>query len=893
MSILARLRSTLRTVFRRNQAATEVSDELQFHLDSYAADLVEQGIPEGEARRLARVALGSPLRNYGEIHRRAVGLQLLDETLSDVRYGIRGLWRNPLFAITLIATLTLGIGATTAIFSVVDRVLFRPLPYPQSERLISLGLTQPLEPQEFAFGAFFYDWSDRQQPFLAMTAESAVTSSCDLTENNPIHLSCPAVLRSFLPTFGIQPVLGRNFSVEEDRPHGPRVALISYGLWQDRFGFDRGVLDRTLQIDGNSVRIIGVLPAGFKMPRLQPVDVLFPLVLDEAAMRQAGAKGDTGVALSAFGRLKPGISLKEAQRQMGPLFSDTQKIIPPEIRKDFHLCVRSLRDRQMQDIRLTAWVLFGCSLSVLLIACANAAGLLLARGASRQRELALRSALGASRFRLVRQAFTEAALISIVSVCAACLACFVLLRLLVASFRIDQPLIADAHLNVRVISYAISIALLCTLFFGTLPAVERPRSIALSGRLLKTNSRAVLRQLMVSGQIAFTLVLLALAMLFVRSFKNLQHQRLGIDSGQIVTATITLGHKSFPSPQSQMAFFERLEQRVRFGPGVTMVSVSDSLPPSPNHTATRFFSLGLPGRRPLEEVPGDIVAYRWVSPGYLKTLGIPILAGHDFTSEERSSSESVLILSHRLASRLYPKQNPIGERIQVDRPDPKGRWYTVVGVADNVKNGGLAGKDEPEYYRLRRDRPEDWDSAGAWSRTSVVAMRSIAAPSIFVPWLRTQVAALDPTLPVEIETLQSSIEALAGQPRLQTMLVSLFAAIGLILAAIGLYGVLAYLVTERTQEIGIRMALGASRNQVLRLVFKRSLRLIVWGSSIGLILAFGASHVLAILLFGVSPDDLATFVAMPVLLIGVSLLATFIPARSAARVDPMVALRSE
>jgi len=290
MSILARLRSTLRTVFRRNQAATEVSDELQFHLDSYAADLVEQGIPEGEARRLARVALGSPLRNYGEIHRRAVGLQLLDETLSDVRYGIRGLWRNPLFAITLIATLTLGIGATTAIFSVVDRVLFRPLPYPQSERLISLGLTQPLEPQEFAFGAFFYDWSDRQQPFLAMTAESAVTSSCDLTENNPIHLSCPAVLRSFLPTFGIQPVLGRNFSVEEDRPHGPRVALISYGLWQDRFGFDRGVLDRTLQIDGNSVRIIGVLPAGFKMPRPQPVDVLFPLVLDEAAMRQAARR---------------------------------------------------------------------------------------------------------------------------------------------------------------------------------------------------------------------------------------------------------------------------------------------------------------------------------------------------------------------------------------------------------------------------------------------------------------------------------------------------------------------------------------------------------------------------------------------------------------------------
>jgi predicted permease len=365
-----------------------------------------------------------------------------------------------------------------------------------------------------------------------------------------------------------------------------------------------------------------------------------------------------------------------------------------------------------------------------------------------------------------------------------------------------------------------------------------------------------------------------------------------------LTVRVTLGQHSYATPQSKMAFFQALETRLRFGPGITEVAESDSLPPADGHSGKqRLQSIAVEGQPYSGETSGALVAYRLVSPGYFSALNIPILRGRDFSDEERHSKEHVLILGQSLAQRLFPGRNPTGERMQLSHGESNGDatdpWYTVVGVAANVKNGGLTGEELPEYYRLRRDQVEDWSCCGVWGQTAVVIVRSSLPMQTLTPWIRTQVAAIDSTVPVDIATMQQRVSKLADGPRFRTLLAGFFAASGLALAVIGLYGVISFLVAQRTQEIGVRMALGASRAGILRLVLGKSLRLVIWGTGIGLLAALGVSRVLSSQLFGVGAHDPLTFALVPLLLAGVALLATLIPARSAARVDPMVALRCE
>jgi predicted permease len=364
----------------------------------------------------------------------------------DIRYAIRGFRRNPIFTITLIATLTLGIGATTAVFSIVDRILFRSLPYAHADRLVSVGMVHSLE-SEFMLGYFYYDWQRNQRPFETLTSEDATTGECDLTERNPAQLSCSSVEGNFLPTLGISPVLGRNFTPEEDSPNGPKVALISYGLWFTHYNLDRSILNKAIDIDGSPVRVIGVLPKDFEMPRLQAADVLFPRAAGEATDRKSN--GGLGGPRRAFARLKPGVSVQQAEAELQPLFQQALKQIPSDIRYDFHLKVRSIRDRQMQDVRLTAWVLLGAVLAVLLIACANVASLMMARGAMRQRELAVRSALGATRARLARQALTESLLLSLAGAITGCALAEGLLRLFIAIAPSSIPYLNKTQLDLR------------------------------------------------------------------------------------------------------------------------------------------------------------------------------------------------------------------------------------------------------------------------------------------------------------------------------------------------------------------------------------------------------------------------------------------------------------
>jgi predicted permease len=467
-----------------------------------------------------------------------------------------------------------------------------------------------------------------------------------------------------------------------------------------------------------------------------------------------------------------------------------------------------------------------------------------------------------------------------------------LLRFFVAIAPATIPYLAQTRLDLRIIGFTALLSILCGVLFGLAPALQRPSREALNGRSFTLVSHAMVRQSLVIAQIAASMVLVAGAMLLVRSFRNLENQHLGMREDSTLTVSVALGEHNYPTPQSQMTFFQELQRRLQFGPGVSMVATTDSLPPASEHDVTRYDMIEISGKPPSHRETGAVVTYRLVSPNYFRVLDIPIVQGKGFSDDELTSSEHFIVVSQLLASLLFPGENAVGRRI---RPNSRTDvfWDTVVGVAANVKNGGLTGEEEPEYYVLRRNRAEDWDRGGTWGRTSVVVVRSALPPQEMSRWIRSQVAALDPTLPADIATLRQRVAKLADQPRFQTTLVSFFAAAGLVLAMIGLYGVIAYLVAQRTQEIGVRMALGADKGDILRLVMGRSLRLILSGIAVGLVAALAVTRVLASLLYSIGPHDPVTFGLVTLLLVLVAIVAALIPARSATSVNPIAALRCE
>ncbi len=868
----------------------EIDEEVRFHLEEQRRANLAAGMTPGEAYRQAMIGFGGVEKARRGAYQQRPGF-FLESVLEDLRYSLRGCARNPVFTITVVLTLMLGIGATTAVFSMVDRILFRSLPYRDAERLVSLGMVHSVERQEFLMGNFYYDWRDHQKSFEAMTSESVAAHECDLTTEKPAQLNCEPVETNFLQVLGVTPVLGRNFLPEEGRPGGADVAILSYGFWQSHFNRDPGILARGVSIDGRTVRVVGILPKEFEMPRLQAVEVLFPLVVDEAADR--GANGGFGRPRRALARLKPGISVERARVELEPLFQDALRVVPAQLRYDVHLKVRSLRDRQMQDARLTAWVLLGAVLAVLVIACVNVASLLMARGASRARELAVRSALGASRGRLARLALTEAMVLSAGGAVAGCGVAEALLRYFKAIGPASIPYLAKSELDLRVAGFAGLLTLLCGVLAGLAPALRKPSREALQGRSGRLVSQARFRQWLVVLQIAASTMLLAAAMLLLRSFSNLENQKLGMRDDSTLTVRLTLGEHTYPKPQSMLAFYQELERRLRFGPGVSEVAATDSLPPiSEGHDVTRLDQIEVEGRPPRVRETGAAVSYRMVSPDYFRLLDIPMVEGEGFRERDLTSAEPVVVLSRLLASILFPGERVVGRRIRFGSGEGDS-WYRVAGVAADVKNGGLTGEQEPEYYQLRRSLSGDWDRGGSWGRTFVMMVRSSAPPRELSGWIRGQLGGLDPTLPVDMATLRERTGRLADEPRFETALVGFFAAIGLGLAMIGLYGLMAYVVIERRQEIGVRMALGADRGNVLWLVAGRSLRLMVAGLAAGLVGAAGATRVLAKLLYGVDPHDPVTFGWAVAVMMVVGMLAAAGPVWSAMRVDPVVALRSE
>jgi predicted permease len=871
----------LRGLIGARRDEDDFAAELESHVAMHTEDGIRAGLSPVEARRQALIRLGGAEQTR-QAYRERRTLPWLENLLRDVRYALRGFRRNPVFTITVIVTLAVGIGATTAVFSVVDRILFRSLPYAHDDRIVSVGLVQSLEREEFTLGGFFFDWRDNQKPFEAFASQEALPHSCDLVENNPAQLNCIHAQAGFLPLLGISPVLGRNFLPEEDRPNGPRVALISYGLWQDHFNRDAGILDRMIDVDGSPARVIGVLPRGFELPTLQAADVMMPFALDEGAERASSP----GHPMRTFARLWPGISIAQATAELDPLFAHTRDtLIPAPIRKDFHLSVRSLRDRETKDVQLTAWILLASVLAVLLIACANVAGLMMARGESRERELAVRSALGASRGRLIRQALTEAALLSLAGATVGMGLAEALLRVFLKLAPTGIPFLTRAGVDLRIASFTVLLALVCGAFFGLLPALQKPRAVALAARVANSRRRTVLRRSLVAGQIAVSLVLLSGAALLLRSFQNIEQQKLGLQTNGVLTARIALPGFRYDTGQKKMAFYLQAEAALRRLPGIRAVAFSDSLPPGGWNSGRRYSDLAAEGKPHAAQGTGGSVVARSVTPDYFRALNIPIVRGRSLAEEDRSSSEQRVVLSRLMAARLFPNEDPIGKRVQ---PGHDGPWETVAGVAENVKNNGLTEQDDPEIYSLRHSAAEDWGPPAP-----VMIVDALLPASTVAPWVRSQIAQLDPTVPVEIEPLSQTVSKLADRPRFETALLGFFAFCGVLMAVIGLYGVIAFVAAQRTQEIGVRMALGATRLDILRLIAGEGLRLIVLGGALGLGAALAMAQLLKSLLYNVGPHDPLLYAAAMLLLALVALAATLIPARAATKIEPMQALRTE
>ena len=693
------------------------------------------------------------------------------------------------------------------------------------------------------------------------------------------------VAQNFLPTLGVAPVAGRNFTPEEDVPNGPRVVMITDGLWLSRYNRDPGVVNKTVEMDGHATRIVGVLPKGFELPRLQEVDVLRPAQMDRGEQHTVNA--GIGFPMWAVARLKPGVTIAEAKAQMEPLFLHTQQWIPADFRKEFHLQVRSIRDRQMADAYRAAWVLLGAVFVVLLIACANVASLFSARGAARERELAVRSALGASRGRLVRQTLTEAVLLAVLGAAAGCMLAEALLRVFIAIAPTGVPFLAAARLDLRIGLFAVVVALVCAALFGILPALEKPRATALAARQVRSGGQARLRRVLVAAQIGLSVVLLSGASLLVRSFWNLARQNLGMQTNNVITVQAPI-YDEYPNA---LDFNLRAEKAFRALPGVTAVGMTNSLPPDGWHGAARYAELEVEGRPPTPAGVGGNVVWRLVTPDYFRALEIPIVQGRDFSEEERGSDIHLAILSKDLAGRLFPNGDAIGQHIE--RPvylpyRQPGPVFTVVGVARNVRNGGLAGADEPEFYELRTSlHPELWDNH------QFFVLSSGLPASVLAPWIRARVAQIDGIAPVEIGTMNETVSRLADRPRFETALLGFFAFCGLLMAVIGLYGVIAFVVAQRTQEIGVRMALGETRGNILGMIVGEGLWLIVVGGVVGIGAALAAAGLLKSLLFGVGARDPWTYAGVALGLGVVALAATLAPARAAMRVEPVVALRYE
>jgi len=881
----SRLTSLWRNLVHRGQKERDLDEEIRAYAAILEDEHAARGLPPEEARRQALIEVGG-MEQVKE-HVREVRTGALLETVGqDVRYGVRTLARTPGFTVAAVLALALGIGATTAIFSVVDAVLLRPLPYDRPDRLavvLTRG-TGPVAPGNFL------DWRRDASSFERMGAAEAWGTNLG-GDGRPEHVEGVRVTSDIFPLLGVQPQLGRTFSADEDQAGRGQVVVLGHRLWQRRFGADAAVVGRSITLDGVPHVVVGVMPKGFEFPPFWATgaELWAPLPLAE----RAGSRN--GQSLRTFARLAPGASLEKARAEMATITGRLEREYPGTNR---NVVVRGLDDIVVGDVRSALLILLGAVGFVLLIACANVAHMLLARASARHKEVALRAALGASRARVIRQLLTESIVLAAVGGMAGVALAAAVLRALIAISPGNLPRLETAGLDPRVLAVTVVVSLVTGIAFGLAPALQASR-FDLTGALREGErgstagaGRHRLRRLLMASELALALVLLVGAGLMIRTFVALRRFDPGFDPRRVVTAVVSLKGSRSEEPGRRLTFYREVLDRVRALPGVVSASAINHLPLAGDVWGFPFQVEGQPPSAPGES---PSAAFRVVLPGYFQAIGLPLVRGRDFTDDDRLGTPGTVIVNEWLAQRYWPGADPIGKRMTLDDLDQNPEWLTVVGVARNAARGQwAAAPDEEMYLPLLQSRLYLEREGGPFSFLTLVARTSTDQPAALGPSLRTAVWSVDGNVAVsEVQTMEEVVAAATSSPRFYLLLLGSFAAAALILAALGIYGVMSYSVAQRRNEIGIRMALGARRGDVLRLVMREAVGVVAIGGGIGLAVALLLTRLMGALLYGVGATDPITFVGVGALLALVALLATYVPARRAIRVDPLQALRTE
>ncbi len=871
----------------------EIVEELAGHLEDRYQEMLARGATHEEADLAARTELSDGqllVRELNRIERQlgaepfALGARrknMLGNLWQDLRYGLRLIRKNPGFSAVVVLTLAVGIGANTAIFSVVNAVMLRSLPFQDPDRLVRLNESNPERgwPTFSVSHPNFLDWRERNQTFATIAATSGASANLGTAGEIEV-VRGSAVTVDFLAVLGTSPLMGRNFLPEEDKPGGAtRVVMITYGSWQKRFGADPDVVGKTVTINDNAFTIVGVLPESFAWETGSNFELLFPLAPDPQRSR-----GDH--RLTVIGKLKEGVSREQALADMNTIAAQLAEQYP-ESNKGWLVSGQSFYDWMIpEQIRRSLLLFLGAVGFVLLIACSNVANLMLARAAARQKEISIRIALGAGRWRIGSQLLVEALSLAMISGIAGLGVAWLATKALKALNAGDVPRLDEISLDGRVLGFSLLISLLTGVLFGLAPAIHAARTNL--NEMLKEGGRSVtggrvrqrIRSMLVTVEVGLSVALLVSAGLLLRSFWRLQDVNPGFNADHLLTMRINLPRNRYEDNPRAWGFYKRLVEEAGALPGIQAVAVTSGVPMGGGNTATQVQIEGKPAAADGSSSSAD---WRIVSPGYFRTMGIP-LRGREFDERDSEDSQPVTIISEEMARRYWPDEDPIGKPVMLLSLGRK--TYTIVGVAGDVRSLGLDSDPAPMVYASTA-------VAATWNPMNLV-IRTGGEPASQVSAVRSTLGSIDPNIPIyDIRTVDELLSNSLGSRRFTMFLLGTFAAVALLLACVGLFGVMAYLVSQRTHEIGVRLALGARPGDVFRLIIGRGMALASAGSALGLAGAWAIGRFLESMLYQIKPTDPITLASAPLVLLAVALLACYVPARRAMKVDPMAALRYE